>query len=255
MRLLMGCLLWLLATAVLAQSERPLITLAADIWCPYNCDPQSAKPGYVVELAQLVFERAGYRVEYLVLPWARTLQSVEQGVITAAIGATAQELPSALFPQQEVGRFRGHLITARSMSWRYLEPASLKGMRIGVVNSYDYGSFNRFIERNRDSDLLQVLSGQDAINRGLAMVARRRLDAFIEDRDVAAYTITQMELEQQLVVGDPVGSAIKLYIAFSSKLPQSKQYAQVLNDGIVALRASGELAQILNRYGIKDWNP
>ncbi|MEH6650541.1 MAG: transporter substrate-binding domain-containing protein [Motiliproteus sp.] len=260
MRLLTGCLLCLLATvcrgeAGLADDERPVITLAADIWCPYNCDPQSDRPGYVVEMAQQIFSRAGYRVDYRVMPWARALQSVDRGTITGAIGASPYELSSGVFPEQEIGQFRGHFIIPRTVTWRYQGDDSLDGMHIGVVNGYDYGSFNRFIERNRDSDWLEVLSGDNAMNRGLAMVARQRLDAYVEDRNVASYTIEQMQLQNQLMIGDSVGTPVKLYIAFSDKLPKSQQYRQILNDGIVAMRASGELAQILGRYGIKDWNP
>lgn len=259
-RLIAVCLFFVLATTcsaqtVLGEDQQPVITLAADIWCPYNCDPQSDKPGYVVEVATRIFNRAGYRVDYQVMPWARTLQSVDRGTLTAAIGTTPYELPTGLFPAQEIGRFSGHLVIPRTAAWRYHGDESLAGKRIGVVNGYDYGSFNRFIERNRGSDRLQVLSGDDAINRGLAMVVRQRLDAYVEDRNVASYTIEQLRLGEQLVVGDSVGTPIKLYIAFSAKLPQSRRYLQILDEGVAAMRASGELVQILDRYGIKDWNP
>ena len=40
------------------------VVLVADEWCPYNCAPNSDKPGYVVEIAELVFAEAGHTVIY-----------------------------------------------------------------------------------------------------------------------------------------------------------------------------------------------
>jgi polar amino acid transport system substrate-binding protein len=44
-----------------------------------------------------------------------------------------------------------------------------------------------------------------------------------------------------------------VYIAFSPGNPKSQEYAQILSKGIQQLRASGELATILKKYGMSDW--
>lgn len=252
--LIVTTLLYGLIVVTAGASEKPVIRLAADAWCPYNCDPKADKPGYVIELATEIFGRAGYRVEYLVQPWARTLKSVKRGDVQGAIGASSQELPDAIFPTEEIGQYHGHFIISTALQWQYDSPQSLRGMRLGVINGYDYGSFNDYVEQHRDSEQLLVMSGGDAIHRGLAMLARGRLDAFLEDRDVAAYTIKQMGLERQLIVGDSVGLPIKLHIAFSAQHPLAEHYAQILSEGIRQLRASGKLARILDRYGVVDWS-
>jgi polar amino acid transport system substrate-binding protein len=50
-----------------------------------------------------------------------------------------------------------------------------------------------------------------------------------------------------------VASADPLYVAFSPKSPMSREHARVLDEGIAAMRASGELAALLKRYGLQDW--
>lgn len=45
----------------------------------------------------------------------------------------------------------------------------------------------------------------------------------------------------------------KACIAFSPALPQSEKYAEILSAGIAELRKSGELKQILSKYGLEDW--
>jgi polar amino acid transport system substrate-binding protein len=49
------------------------------------------------------------------------------------------------------------------------------------------------------------------------------------------------------------GAPSKIYIAFSPANHKSKEYARILSEGIVSLRASGELKEILGKYGLDDW--
>ena len=48
-----------------------VITLRADEWCPYNCQPKSQNPGFIIEIAETVFKKAGHTIDYQVMPWAR----------------------------------------------------------------------------------------------------------------------------------------------------------------------------------------
>ncbi len=40
------------------------ITIAADNWCPMNCEPESKEPGFMVEIAQSILAKAGHKVVY-----------------------------------------------------------------------------------------------------------------------------------------------------------------------------------------------
>lgn len=57
------------------------IHLRADVWCPYNCEQGSTLPGYIIEAASLIFEKAGHKIDYQTLNWSRTIREVHQGVI------------------------------------------------------------------------------------------------------------------------------------------------------------------------------
>ncbi|MEH6473870.1 MAG: ABC transporter substrate-binding protein [Halopseudomonas sp.] len=236
-----------------AADDRPVITLAADDWCPYNCDQGADRQGYVVELVRELFDQSEYRVVYQNMPWARALQLLEAGQITAAIGVTHDELPTAVFPDEPIGYFQGHFLLPSHSDWHYSGPESLGNMRLGVINGYDYGEFNQVIDQLRGSDRLMELSGDDAINRGLGMLARGRIDAFLEDRDVARYTVSQLGLRDKVRSGDSVGQPVVLYLAFSQQHPTAEKHAQQWSTGIRLLRASGRLAEILSTYGVEDW--
>jgi len=44
-----------------------------------------------------------------------------------------------------------------------------------------------------------------------------------------------------------------VHIVFSRVDPKAKGYAKILGEGTRALRASGQLKTILDKYGIDDW--
>ena len=62
------------------------LTLAADNWCPFNCQPNSTYPGYMIEIAQQVFAEYNININYQVIPWSRALRLCRAGIISAVVG-------------------------------------------------------------------------------------------------------------------------------------------------------------------------
>ena len=48
-------------------------------------------------------------------------------------------------------------------------------------------------------------------------------------------------------------TADALFLAFSPQQPGGAKLAQLLDEGMQRMRKSGELARILQRYGVQDW--
>jgi len=42
----------LLSLFLISPAIADTITIRADVWCPYNCEPDSEKPGYMIEIVQ-----------------------------------------------------------------------------------------------------------------------------------------------------------------------------------------------------------
>ncbi len=74
------------------------ITLAADVWCPFNCNPGGDPPGYMVEVAKAVFEPRGHTVTYRVLPWARAVAFPGGETLPASSGHIKRTSPTSSFP-------------------------------------------------------------------------------------------------------------------------------------------------------------
>lgn len=244
-------LLMLLVGGLKAES----LTLVADPWCPYNCQPGSERPGFMVEIAQRVFATEGIAVRYRTLPWLRALQETERGRFDAAIGASRVEAPTLVFPELEQGQMSNAFWATPKTSWVYQGVASLARVRLAAIAGYGYGpEVSAYLEQPEGE--VTLLYGSTPLTNGLQMLDRGRIDVLLEDEQVFRYRVVQQGRTQdfQLVGRVPLDRRYSdVFIAFSPRLENAEHYARLLSEGTARLRASGELAEILARYGVRDW--
>lgn len=227
------------------------IRLRADAWCPYNCAPDADKPGYMVEIARVLFTDGG--VDYQLMPWTRAVEEAREGKVDAVAGATAEDAAGLSFGKQALGASQTVIITRRGDPWRYAGPASLAGRKLAAVRDYSYGDeLDAYIKAHeKDGGRLELVSGDDVTDQNLKKLLAGRVDAVVEDRNVAEFALVAQGMEG-LVEQQPVGPAEPLYLAFAPG-PAGIERAAKLDAGIQALRQSGELGRILARYGLSDW--
>lgn len=235
------------------------ITLRADDWCPYNCEPGSAKPGYMVEIAEKVFKEAGHTIEYKYMSWNRALKEVEEGKFAGAIGTSPSESEGFVFPKSEQGMMNSQFFVKADSTWKFTDIKSLDTAILGSIKDYEYGGgVDEYIEKNaKNNKKVQQLAGDDATTKNIKKLESGRITTFVEDGNVFFNNIESLGLKGkfksagEVKVDDP--SENYIYIGFSPKNPKSKEYAKILSDGMDKMRASGELKKILAKYGLEDW--
>ena len=77
--------------SISALAAPKTVVIAADSWCPYNCDQTSRDPGFMVAIARDILSAAGYKVTYTNLPWTEAMNEVLSGRLDAIIGASVGE--------------------------------------------------------------------------------------------------------------------------------------------------------------------
>lgn len=231
------------------------ILLAADPWCPYNCDGQEEHSGFMVDIARAVFEKNGYRIIYVTVPWARAIHGTRTGQYDGIVGAGRNETPDFVFPDIEQGLASHTFYVKKGNAWRYDGPASLDQVTLGVIRHYSYGLlFDTYIQQHKnDPARVQVISGESGLALNVRKLVANRIDVLIEDRSVFQYFLHQTGLSDEF---DPAGIAglEPVYIAFSPNLADAPRYADLLTRGMIALRQSGALSDILKTYGLEDWS-
>ena len=239
-----------------SNSASNVITVRADIWAPYNDDPASGLPGSMVEIIKTIYKRAGYEIDYQIMPWTRSIMAVEKGTYDAIIGATT-ECPDCITPRESIGEMTSHFYVKTGNSWRYTGPDSLKTVSVGVIADYAYTeAFDAYVEANQgDAKKVDVMHGDEPLQKNIKKLLAGRLDAIVENPLVFQWTLGGMGLKESDFgdAGAVENSKLELFMKFSPQKDTSQTYADIFDKGMAELRASGELKEILARYGMKDW--
>lgn len=233
-----------------AQVRADIIELRADIWCPFNCEPDSDSPGYMVELAREALALYGHEVRYSTMTWSRSLDWARRGEINGVIGTDEEESPELVFGEP-IGVYQEALIFRKGEARTIETVEDMDGLRVGAVVDYDYNDvFETYIHNNEDDpNRVQIIGGDDSLKRNLMKLKAKRIDMALDEGSVVAYTIEQMGLKGQLDVL-PYGELWDLYIAFSPAIESSQLYAQQLSEGVNRLKDSGRYTEILRKYGL-----
>ncbi|WP_025897644.1 substrate-binding periplasmic protein [Sneathiella glossodoripedis] len=231
----------------IAASEQT-ITLAADPWCPYNCEADSSSPGILIEIATEAFEAEGYTVNYTEMPWARAIKAVRNGLIDGLVGTGREETPDFVFPDAPLAQAEHTFYVRKDDNWFYQGLESLKNRSLGVINGYSYGDLQtRYIAPNAsNSENISVISGTAPLKRMYQMLIGQRIDTLIEDRLVFLYSLKGL-LNKNPVRPAGVYATEDIYIAFTPDGENSKKYAQILSD-FIAKNEGAEVRRILLKY-------
>lgn len=248
---ILSVILILLASNADAEQS---ITVVGDEWAPYNAAPNSTNEGYFIDILREIYEPQKIAIKYYLKPWKRAVLDVRSGKDTALLGPFKSEAPGFVFPKQEVGNTSLVFFTHSSSNWKFSGVNSLKDVKIGIIQGYDYRPWLLDYIRKTPGSAVE-LSGEDAVERNLKMLVLGRIDVIPPNYTSFVYRAKKLGLEGvvRLAGKDNIGGARKLFIAFSPNLENSVSLAAIFDAGISALRKSGRLNKILHKYGLKDW--
>ncbi len=244
------CSIAFIVIAATAPSAETIV-LRADPWCPYNCEPGSDRPGYMVELATEAFAFFGHRVVYETVSWARGLKQAAAGEIDGVIGAVPEEAPGFVFGPP-LGTYSELLVFRAGEGHVVEEPSDLEGLRIGAINGYEHSEIVMdYIDGHRnDRSVVQFASGDEALRTNLQKLLAGRIDVVAESMAVVEYMTGQMGIRHELDVIEESDSG-EIFIAFSPSRESSYLYARQLHEGIERLQQSGRYEDILSQYGLR----
>jgi polar amino acid transport system substrate-binding protein len=228
------------------------LRLRADTWMPFNGEPDGKLPGYAIEVARIVCAKNNITLDYQNMPWGDALKAAAAGKIEAVIGANKDEAAGLVLPQVPIGLPRIALIVRKENAWRYGNLASLQSIRLAVIQDYKYWpALDEYLARSGEPHVLKF-SGDHPLVDALARLQAGTVDVVAETSSVFIWNAKEAGYEPgafriaYLHEGDPV------FFAFAPGAV-GQRYARLFDDGIRALRKSGELAKILERYGLVDW--
>lgn len=238
-----------LSTAALADD----IVIAADTWCPYNCEATSRDRGFMVDVATEILGKQGYTVVYRNDSWTKALRDAGQGRIDAVVGAGASEAKDLIAAMEPLGINKTCLYARASNPFQYRGVDSLNSVKLGVISGYLYGgAIDQYVEQNRiHYQKVQLVTGDKPLLQNVKKLQAGRIDALVENEMVMDFSQRKFDLKGLRNAG--CDQDTPLFIAFSPKRPDARRLAEYMNAGVPLMRRSGRFKQILDRYGVKDW--
>jgi polar amino acid transport system substrate-binding protein len=246
------------STPLFAGSEKPALIMVGDNWCPYNCAPEAANRGYMVDILDRVL-KPYFTVTYQLEPWTRAIKMVESGEAQLLV-ATPATNGKKMVASAPLGVDQSCFFVRRGNPWHYQQIDDLKALRLGVIQDYSYddnGPLDALIANYREhKDIrLEVAGGQNALESNFKKLKAGRMDAVIENENVGRYMIQELKLQDSVdFAGCAAHHVATTHVAVSSTRSDAKRILLIINNGLSDLRRTGELNAILRPYGIADWN-
>lgn len=234
------------------------ITFALLDYCPYMCNPEKegGRLGVAVEIQKTIFERAGYEIQTVFVPWRRLIVGVEKGKYDASPMVNPGHSKLIFRSKETSSVLRQVFYVKKGNLWRYEGVQSLENISIGSVIGYNYSPFSRefedYCQKYKDTLKVQFVGGKDAPQINFKKILHGRITTFNEDAGLMQYITTKIGIRNQFEEAGVLGNNIQ-FVGFSPTNPDSSKYADIYDNGIRAMRESGELAEILQKYNMEDW--
>jgi polar amino acid transport system substrate-binding protein len=256
MKIYASLLMALAACSAVAVEQAREIVVQADRWCPFNCEPNSPRPGYVVEILQKTFEQKGTTFTYQIVPWDRATKNAEEGKIAGVIGASATDARerSLLIGREPVGIASDCLYVAASNPLEYRNALDLDTLRkVAVVSGYSYAEgLGQWVTNPKNASRIETGRGENPSEINLNNLVRGRIDGVIDDGSVLRMLSEKLNIADKVRLAGCTGKE-PIFVAFSPKAPDAAAMVSRLDREMAAMRKNGSLRALLKAYGQKDW--
>jgi len=216
---------WALGAAVWSHAGET-ITVVADLWCPYNCEPGSAKEGIALDILRRSLQ--GVEINYKIMDWHKAIERARVGEFDAIIGAAHSDAPDFVFPTKSFAYTRNCFYAPAKSAWKFSGYADLSKSKLGVIRSYTYGKPADDYIVSAAPDKLLVAEGETPLNDLITALDASKIDVLISDKNVFSYTTNELGKRDAYRM-EGCGEQDDIYIAFS---PANKERAQKLADQV-----------------------
>ncbi|VXC09741.1 Amino acid ABC transporter substrate-binding protein [Pseudomonas sp. 8Z] len=222
-----------------------LLRLVADPWPPFN-DHRLPNNGLASDLVQQALSRAGYRTEYVEVPWERAVLSLRRGEQDVLINAwySRERTYFGHFSQPYlINRIR--FLQRKGAGIVFDRIADLYPHSIAVVRGYAYTS-----AFDHDARLQRV--GVNSFEIAARMLHAGRVQLALEDELVARYQLGRelAPLRDELEFLPKPLSENGLRILVRLSHPHHQEIAQRFDEAIKAMQADGSYNETMRRHGM-----
>lgn len=216
---------------------------------PFNFEENGQVAGPMVEVLQAACKRAQITCNTRILPWRRALAMAESGHADGIFSILhGPEKAENFVLSDPVIRTAYSFFAPKDSGWTYSNPDSLQGMTLGVYGPSSTSiTLSKLLSGQNTSQEKMEVSNFDAL-KTLSLGGYGPKAAVFINRDVGLFMTKNMHLTQIVPAGDV--KHITYCFGMSKKSPHPDELA-AFTMGLRKLLASGEVAHILAKHGVK----
>lgn len=248
---LIGFFAFVLSFSLHAESKK--VTLGTSVWPPYVMPTDLPDRGYAYDLVTEAFERMGYTVSILVMPWEEAREKTIQGKI------------DGLFPEYESSQNLKHFIYSDSfLAGPLVMYKKVDGVKISIpqtnnqvdffkqMHKYRFGIVDGYINDAAFDDnatLKKFPVVDDKAN--LEQLYHGDVDLILVDALNAQYLLEHdfpAEYQKILKRVGPVLNRPSFHIVFSKKVKNIETINRDFNEGLRQLKDEDITYRIMEKY-------
>lgn len=221
--------------------EKKIIKLASDNWCPFICSQKTMEPnGFLVDLVQEAMKAEGYEIKPIIMPLNRAILETNNKIID---GVYAPPIDKRLNLTNTLFKSRACFFTKINSNWHYDGITSLEKLQLAVIDDYGYDNdlMDKFLDNNRHQNKNSKIffsTGDDAGVKNLKMLVLGRVDVYLEHENVLAYLSSTLKTQNKIRNAGCLESSLPLVVGFSLNAPNSKEYVEAINRGMIKVSKS-----------------
>ncbi|MCV2361258.1 transporter substrate-binding domain-containing protein [Paucibacter sp. TC2R-5] len=236
------------------ELQRKPVALVANDWCPQHCESGAPDKGYVVDIVTQALQSQGVPYTLHYFPWSRAMRMVDRGEVDGLLTPTVPGFPKYIFHAQAVGYQQYCFYADKSSQWRYRQPADLQNQHIAMLADSGLGEVDDYLKAHHSTITVTRFKGEQHFAKRLFIfLGLKRADTVVLSTDVFEYGQSKGDIGRNF---QAVGclEKEKMVVGLSKKDERrSQMIGEALDQGIIQLRKSGQLAKTLARYGMRDW--
>lgn len=223
-----------------------VLSIRADEWCPYNCDPSGKEKGYVIEILESMASKHQLKLDYQIMPWSRSLNEARSGKVDMVIGAVDGDREGLIF-SEPIGRDSECVFAIKGSPIKSIEDLN-QFSSIGTVIDYVYSEeVMTWITANPQK--IQPVGGDNPLESNFKKVLGGRISALLENQAVGNHYLNlNPDFNKIKSIGCLAGSL--MYVAFSKSKPDSQKYVNLLNKTLIEMKKTGEFKKLLQKYNV-----
>ena len=237
-----------------AVPDKPKLVIAGDYWCPYNCKPNSDKPGFLVEIFRKAMHIYDVDVDYVMMPWSKALEELDKGNIDGIIGINNVKDKKLVASKLPLEYSVIKAFTKKDSQWIYDGPESLRGKILGIVMNYTADdAINNYVGINYAINPREFIveDGDNAVIESIVNILDNKCDVYIEDERVVKYYLHITGFDKDIRDAGAISSKpLPIYIALAANIPEVQKYIQYFEKGLASLKATGEYDDLRLRYNM-----